>query len=380
MHKITVCGGGNGAQTLIAVAAQQLGCPVDVYAPFGDEAARLQGPIRATGDLQAIGRPRRASADPAEVIPGSDLVALVLPAFAHEPILRQIIPWLDEGAWVGAIPARGGFDFCAVRLLEQNSRQDVRIFGLQTLPWACRVHEYGRHVHVLGTKKAVDAAVRPAAELTRLMPLLGRLLGLPVSPAGNFLALTLANTGQLIHPGIMYGLFAGWDGTPYPAPPTFYHGLTEGAAEVLEGLDREIQSVRAALASHIDLSAVRPLREWLLYSYGDAIADSSTVRTAFLTNRAYTGLTAPMRQLLPNQWIPDLGARYLTEDVPYGLAVSRAIAQLSGAKTPVADRVIAWAGARLERDYLGADSSDARLPQRYGLETLDALITFSLEA
>ena len=41
------------------------------------------------------------------------MVLLALPAFAHEPILKQIAPYISPGAWVGAVPARGGFDLCA---------------------------------------------------------------------------------------------------------------------------------------------------------------------------------------------------------------------------------------------------------------------------
>jgi len=40
IEKITVCGGGNGAQTLAPIAAHNLECLVDIYAPFADEAER----------------------------------------------------------------------------------------------------------------------------------------------------------------------------------------------------------------------------------------------------------------------------------------------------------------------------------------------------
>ncbi|MBC8449587.1 MAG: NAD/NADP octopine/nopaline dehydrogenase family protein, partial [Chloroflexi bacterium] len=72
----------------------------------------------------------------------------------------------------------------------------------------------------------------------------------------------------------------------------------------------------------------------------------------------------------------DFHARYLAEDVPFGLAVSRAIARLADVETPTMDEVIAWAGALLGKDYLGRDAGEARTPQRYGLASLEALITF----
>lgn len=383
--KITVCGGGNGAQTLAPIAACNLGCPVDVYAPFADEAERLRAGVTAhdglevTGVVRAKAQPRRIDADPAKVIPGSDVVVLALPAFAHESTLCQIVPFLDKGAWVGAVPARGGFDYAAGQILREHGRDDVRLFGLQTLPWACRIYEYGRVVHVLGVKNVVDAATRPAAQVERVAPLLERMLGLSIGAAANLLALTLANAGQLIHPGIMYGLFADWDGHPFRADevPLFYHALSEQGAQVLSNLSDDVQRIRTRLERRLDLSTVRPLKTWLLRSYGDAVADPSSLRSAFVTNRAYAGLKAPVQKVSAEQFVPDFGARYLAEDVPFGLAVSRAIAGLAGVKTPAIDEVIAWAGARLGKDYLVQDAGEARIPQKYGLESLEQLIAFA---
>ena len=387
MTKITICGGGNGAQTLACIAARNLGCAVDVYAPLAGEAARLADGIAAhdglevCGALQARARPHCVSADPAEVIPGSGMVVLVLPAFAHEAILGQIAPYLDNGVWVGAIPAGGGFGYCAARVLSSLGPGGARLFGLQTLPWACRIQEYGQVVHVLGVKETVDAASRPAAAIAGLAPLFEAMLGLPVEPAASLLALTLANTGQLIHPGIMHGLFARWDGTPFDAGAValFYHGLDEEGARTLAGLDADVQAIRRRLELEQDLTAVRPLLDWLRRSYGPAIADPSSLRAAFVTNRAYAGLKAPVRELSPGLFVPDFGARYLAEDVPFGLAVSRAIGALAGVETPAMDRVITWAGERLGKDYLGRDALEARIPQRYGLEDIEALMAFTKE-
>lgn len=379
IKKITVCGGGNGAQTLVPVAAQAMDCPVDIFAPFGDEALRLQGEIELSGAVTARAQARRTSADPAQVIPGSDVVVLVLPAFAHESTLRLIAPFLDQGALLGAIPARGGFDYCAVQALADQGRGDLTLFGLQTLPWACRIRQYGRSVKVLGVKKAVDAASRPASRIGQIAPVLTRMLGMAVEPASSFLALSLANTGQLIHPGIMYGHFSEWDGLPLAQIPLFYHGLSNKGASALAKLDAEVQSIRSRLDSELEMTAVRPLRDWLIHSYGSAIADPSTLHSAFVTNRAYAGLEAPMRQIGPGEFVPDFSARYLSEDVPFGLAVSRAIAHMAGLETPSMDLVINWAGVQLNKDYIKRDASETRVPQNYQLDTLDRLMDFSTE-
>jgi hypothetical protein len=322
------------------------------------------------------------SSDAAEVVPGSSVVLLVLPAFAHKTTLVDIVPYLDEGAWVGAVPARGGLDYCAVRVLGDAGRSDVTVFGLQTLPWACRIREYGQVVHVLGVKESVDAASRPTAHLDLIAPVLEQLLGVPIGKAGSILALTLANTGQIIHPGIMYDLFSDWDGVPFGAEdiPLFYQGLSEEGARVLGGLSRDVQLIRARLTRFgLDLAGVYPLKTWLLRSYGDAIRDKSSLRSAFVTNRAYAGLKAPVREAAPGQFVPDFGARYLAEDVPYGLAVTQAIARLADVQTYAIDQIAAWANAQLSKETKRQDIN-ARTPQEYDLATLEQLIAFTVEA
>ena len=233
----------------------------------------------------------------------------------------------------------------------------------------------------------VDVASRPAAQIGEIASLLKRMLGLPTGRTGNMLALTLANTGQLIHPGIMYGLFATWDGRPFRKKdvPLFYQGLSQEGAKTLAELSDDVQAIRTRLEPDLDLSAVRPLFDWLLQSYGDAIADPSTLHSAFVTNRAYAGLKAPVREVTAErgrnsgQFVLDFRARYLAEDVPFGLAVSRAIAKMADVRTPTMDKVIAWAGARLGKDSLGCDAGQARIPQAYGLDSLDQLLSFAAE-
>ena len=104
MAKLTICGGGNAAHTLLALAAGA-GWDVDVYAPYDDEARRLRAAQRESGGVTA--------------------------------------------------------------------------------------------------RYAGDRRLRP-------------LFDVDLRPVSSFLTLTLANTGQLIHPGIMYGLCAGRE------PATFW--------------------------------------------------------------------------------------------------------------------------------------------------------------
>ncbi len=386
--QVTICGGGNAAHLLAGLLSTRPGLRVNVYAPYGDEAQRMRQGIARRGGIVVVaaeerwvGRPHRVSADPSQVVPGSRLVMLALPAFAHEIVLRDIAPYLDEGAWVGALPARGGFDWCAFDVLGEKGSSLI-LFGLQTLPWACRLRTYGEEVALLGTKKRVDLATWPPHYAGKVARRLSDLLGVRLQPIPNFLSITLANTGQLIHPGVMYGMFRDWDGHPYAKAPLFYQAVDGSTAQILQRLSDEVQTLREVLEHrfpHLDLSAVRPLDEWLRESYRDAIADPSTLQSCLVTNRSYAGLNVPMRRA-DEGLVPDFRARYLSEDVPYGLVVTRGIAELAGVATPTMDQVIGWAQARLAREYLvnghlqGRDLEASRAPQRYHLETLEAVV------
>ena len=56
MPKLTICGGGNAAHVLIALASNA-GWEVDVFAPLADEAERLQAGMSAKGGITAKAKP-----------------------------------------------------------------------------------------------------------------------------------------------------------------------------------------------------------------------------------------------------------------------------------------------------------------------------------
>jgi hypothetical protein len=386
--QITICGGGNAAHTLAGLLGSRPDLSVFIYAPFQDETERWQVGLQKNNGIlvrspggEVLGRPAAVSRDPDQAVRGSQLILLALPAFAHEHILRQIVDYLSPGAWVGALPARAGFDICAREVLKERFSQ-ITLFGLQTLPWACRIQEYGGCVSILGTKAQVDLAAFPAKLAPDVSTKISELLGVALSPISNFLSLTLADTGQIIHPGIMYGLFHRWKGQVYSEPRVFYQAVDEEVGGILQKMSQEAQALRNTLQRTypgLNLTAVRSIGDWLQRSYPTSIQDSSTLHSSFATNRSYTGLLAPMRRSQKG-FTPDFQSRYLSEDVPYGLLVMRGIAELAGVATPQIDHVISWAQDRLGKQYLvehkltGADISLTRSPQRYGYKSLDQLM------
>lgn len=386
--QITVCGGGNAAHTTTGLLSSHKEHQVNVYLSFGDEAEKWRAGLVAQGGMKVnrqgnaiLGSPEKISRNPAEVIPDSQIVLLALPAFAHESILKDIAPYLGEGTLLGALAARGCFDLCAMDVLG-NKVETLTLFGLQTLPWACRIKEYGQEVDILGTKARVEFATCPPNQAGELVSFLSRQLDIHLEPIESFLSLTLAGTGQIIHPGVMYGLFCYWDGQTFDEAPLFYQGIDAHTADILQRLSDEVQILRSTLEARyptIDLNSVRPLDEWLCLSYADDIEDTSSLQTYFVTNRSYAGLKVPVKKV-NGGLVPDFQARYLSEDVPFALLATKGIAELAGIPTPTIDEVITWSQNRLNKEYLvgnkliGNDLISSRSPQRYGFQDLDQMI------
>jgi len=110
---VTICGSANGAHALAVVASQNADADIDWLAGSEERAPLLRrglsgNGLRSTGAVAArADRIRRICADPAEVIPGADVVLILVPAFGHGRVLRRIAPYLSEGTALGCMPARG---------------------------------------------------------------------------------------------------------------------------------------------------------------------------------------------------------------------------------------------------------------------------------
>jgi hypothetical protein len=345
--------------------------------------------LRSTGAVTArAGRIRTISADPAEVIPGADMVLMLVPAFAHGAILRRIAPYLSEATVLGCVPTRGGFEFDAARVGVGRARPHPTIFGLQTLPWSTRVSTVGELVHIGAVKQEASLAALPSSEAASIARKLARILGIRIVPTRSFLGMTLGNPGQFIHPGLMYGHFRSWSGEEYDEDsiPMLYAAATDEMGELVERLSREAVAVADVIdrwtGGALNLrDAVLPAHVWLRRAYWHATSDTSRAGACFRTG-PIRARKAPMVESRPGKFRPNFEYRYLSEDVPFGLVPTRALAEIANVETPAIDEVITWAQSVLQRTYLtggrlrGADVRQLPIPQNYGVLTLSDLIAW----
>ncbi len=404
---VTICGGGNGVHAMAGlVPAYGKFNEVNILSIFpgeGDKfnaAAQSQGgEVRVTRckegpngeDLLVKGKPNKITGDPS-VVANSDVIVFVVPAFAHGGYLEAIKPYIKKSGskapggrvLVGAMPGGSGFDIQAQSVLGQEIFNNISLFALETLPWAVRLTEYGKSADILGTKLVVDMAVTPTNIGKEVTAAIQNLMGAEL-PKLNTIPSQLAITLSLAywHPTITWGCYRNWDGkTPFDKPPLFYEGADQATGVMLCKISDEVDDMKRELETRfgLNLTGLYSVTDWITRTYGDDIADKSCLHRMMNTNKGYQGLTHPMLETGDGKFMPNFKYRYLSEDVPNGMVVTKGIAELLDVPTPNMDTIIEFAQEKLGKSYLvsgrvaGPDIKETRAPQRFGIHSIDDFI------
>ncbi len=392
--RILICGTGAGAHVLAGILSTRAGVDVRVLTQNADKAQRWRDLMRsdrltimarkgADDRVAFSANPFTVTTDPGQAARGCDVIMFAVPAFLHWRYLIALAPYIGPGCVVVGLPGQNGFEF-DVRAALRDRLSDCVVMNFESLPWICRIIEFGKAVGIFGTKGTLVGAVE--GDLTRAripdpVAYLQWLLGEPpaLSVSGHMLGITLRSPNAYSHPPIMFGRWKDWDGKPLDQPPLFYQGIDEETADLLGRVSDEVVATSRRIMTaypQVDLSRVIPMYDWDIGCYGNDIRDKTNLMTALRTNSGYAGITHPMIETQDGGYLPDFTHRFLTEDVPFGLVVIRGIAEIAGAATPCIDTVLSWCQEKLGKEYLigstvaGKDIAATRCPQRYGVTTI----------
>ncbi|KAK3585006.1 hypothetical protein CHS0354_024920 [Potamilus streckersoni] len=395
--KILVCGGGNGAHTLAGTAAAISNVEVRIITLFADEAERWSKILESNDLVVSItynngtaseirSKPKFVTKDPAIAVPGTDIIFFTVPAFAHQQYFDAILPFVEPNTIIAGLPGQAGFEFQAINTLK-NVVDKCAILSCESLPWACRLLEFGKKVQIQGFKESLSTSLILGHGQYKLPPLelVQKILGErpKIVQAKNYLAVNLM-AKSIVHPPIMYGKWClEWDGEPLKfGAPLFYQGVNDVQADLLSKVSDEIVCTAnkiQQLRPEFDMSEIIHIFDWYIISYRDQISDASNLKMAMRTNKAYNGLLHPMRKE-NGDLVPDFSYRYITEDIPFGLVVMKGIAEIVGVETPTMDKIIKWAQEIMGKEFLirselkGKDLKCTRAPQAFGFKTLDELL------
>jgi len=120
--KLLICGSGNGAHAFAGIASSHPGTEVRVLSLHQDEAERWSKALETT-DLEITchrrdqepsvirSKPALITKNAEEAVRGVHVIALVLPAFAHQVFLEALEPYIEAGVIIVGLPGASGLEF-----------------------------------------------------------------------------------------------------------------------------------------------------------------------------------------------------------------------------------------------------------------------------
>lgn len=346
--RFTVIGAGHGGKAMAAHLAIR-GFDVVLYNRTFKNIAAIheRGGIllHPEGDVPSqFGRLRAVTADLAVALSDAEVILVVVPAFAHEPIARQMAPHLKDGQIVLLNPGRtlGALEF--QRALAANACPARPIIAeAQTFVYASRA-DGPAQARIFRTKEAVPLAALPASDTPIVLDALAT--AYPEFIDGKTILHTgLNNIGAIFHPTIILHN-AGWIESTGGDFEFYIDGVTPTVARIMEAVDRERMRLGEALG--IELTSAR---EWLKLAYN---ADGDTLFESIQNQDGYRGIRAPTT----------MRHRYLTEDIPMSLIPMASLGELFGFRVRAMRSLIRLAIIAHNTDYW----SIGRTVERLGLE------------
>lgn len=333
-ERITVIGAGHGGKAMAAHLAI-MGAEVTLYNRTWKniELIHERGGVQLNGVAGSYGFGEFVfvTSSIREAVKASKIIMVVVPAFAHASLAKNMSEYLEDGQIIVLNPGRtfGAIEFRKV-LSENGCQADVIVAETQTFIYASRsVGPTEAYIHRV--KDAVLLAAFPAEGTPKVLEAIN-----PYYPqfvdGKTVLHTGLDNIGAVFHPTIT--LFnSGWIEATAGNFQFYIDGVTPSVAKVVEAIDRE--RVRIGTSLGIEL---RSAREWLKMAYD---ADGEDLFEAIQNQEGYRGINAPLT----------LNHRYINEDIPMSLVPMASLGHQLGIKVRGMESIIRLACIIRKKDY-----------------------------
>lgn len=361
--KVTVLGAGHGG---IAMAGDLTLAGHEVrLAALPDHASNLQllmafggimvEGITSSGAPPGFAKPALMTTDVGKAIRGAEVVMVVVPAFGQQPYMRALIEQGETGQIVVFNPGKFGTLAFAKMLREAGRSNDFLIGETSSFIFAAKTKGLG-HVNIKAAKEELPFAALPAVRTAEALWTLTDLYP-QLSPSMGVLQTSIDAPGLIIHPiSTLMNMSRIEQIGPYR---NSHYDITPSVGRIMEEVDRERMEVARLLCRET-------------YSFMDTMQVLYKVRGESAYDMMYQ-ISAHNVQMSPDS----LHHRYVTEDIPYGLATIASIGRQIGVAVPRIEAIVNLACMANAEDYwsigrsaeqLGLVGMNAQQMARYALE------------
>lgn len=301
-----------------------------LWSPSGASTAGLASgaALTASGALETSLTPRIAT-DARMLARDNEVLIVALPAYGHRAVFDALAPHVEPHHQI-IISSHASFGaiYLAGRLAERGIAVPITAWGT-TICTARKQSD--RTVRINTLRARVDLCTVAAEWSDAALDLCRALFGDRFEARDGLLAITLSNLNPQNHMGIALANM-----TRMEQGETWSQGrnVTPNVGRLLQSLDAE----RLAIAAKLKLR-VRTIFEHFHLSFHVPIASISEMNQRM--HEQGNGGTGPATA----------DSRYVTEDVPYGLAVTAALGRIAGCPAPLHEAGIRIFSAMYGRDF-----------------------------
>ena len=331
-HRVGVVGA--GAIALASAAwMRYAGHEVALWSPRSKPApasARATWPLRVEG-LRPGQVMVQAATDAHTLCRASDVLLIALPVDGHRRAIDQLLPALRDGQWV-IVSSMSSLSALYLREQAMVAGKDVTVLSFSTTVLTARRVEPDR-VRIMMRRSTIGVSSLPQSRIDEGIALCERLFGGGFVAQSGALASAIANVNPTSHgPMALLNWTRIERGEAWPQ----YHYLTPSVARVIEALDAE----RRALAKAFGI-AVGTVEQYFKNSFGVEAEQLKDIADELHAKRG--GPPGPT----------DLGTRYLTEDIPFGLVFLLALGEVAKVPMPATRTVVDAVSLASGHDYAG---------------------------
>ncbi|VTU14267.1 Opine dehydrogenase [Variovorax sp. SRS16] len=328
---------GAGAIALASAAwLSRAGHGVMLWSPGGAGAEALRTRALTVEGLQPCAVAVEVADDAAQLCRASDVLLIALPLNGHRRVMDALLPWLRDGQVV-IVSAMGSLSSLYLHERARRAGKALTVASFGTTVLTAR-RESDAQVRIMTRRKAIGVSALPSAQTAACVALCSALFGGGFFAQANALVSALANVNAESHgPLAIYN----WTRIERAEHWPQYHCMTPAVARVIETLDAE----RRALASAFGIE-VGTIEDHFAKSFGTASARLADIAAELHAKRG--GPPGPTRT----------DTRYVTEDMPFGLAFVEALGRIAAVPTPATRTIVDAASLiggvdyRLQNDLL----------------------------
>lgn len=354
--RFAILGAGNGGLTMAGDLIFRGFEVSGLYDRYQEAIAPIQqrGGIEFMGDVMSGFAPiTNATTNMVQAVRDANVVAVVVPAFAHEWIAEQLAPLLEDGQIVLLTPGYPGGTLLFRKTLEANGlKARVDLAETNLILYATRIVGPAQ-VGVQRVKKALWISALPASRNDDVLEVLKPAIP-QLQPLANVLEVGFNCTNPLSHVTTVLLNLGRVEADNGSQHFDMHEWMTPGVLKVKDALDADRGAVVRAMGIRY-------------FTHAEAL------------DTAYGGV--PPLKVVPMQGQVLEGSRsvpprYITEDVPSGIVAWASMGRKLGVSTPTADTLIQLTNVVKGRDFW----KEGRTVERLGLadksmEEILALVT-----